>query len=182
VKHKKIDWSKVPWTPFEEATVLGAQDGVTNDLVDELHGEVATYWRNSRYQVAMRKYTQDGVLALVHLSFHVLDRQPHHDWRDMQRIKNELVGPEVEAVELFPAESRLVDTSNEYHLWAFPTSGRMPFGMAHRALSYGSWRKSRQREWPPGERPADARSPEQVEADLQQAIANYNARKSGGEK
>jgi hypothetical protein len=41
-----------------------------------------------------------------------------HDWRDLQRIKNELVGPECEAVELYPAESRLVDTANQYHLWA----------------------------------------------------------------
>jgi hypothetical protein len=47
----------------------------------------------------------------------------------LQQIKNELIGPEHEALELFPAESRLINISNEFHLWAHPTSGyRFPFG------------------------------------------------------
>jgi hypothetical protein len=34
-------------------------------------------------------------------------------------------------VELFPAESRLINTTNEYHLWAHPKSGyRFPFGFS----------------------------------------------------
>ena len=69
----------------------------------------------------------------VHLTISRLDGQPCRLWSDFQQIKNELVGPECEAVELFPADSRLVDTRNEYHLWVLPDpKERYPFGFAER--------------------------------------------------
>jgi hypothetical protein len=50
-----------------------------------------------------------------------------------QRIKNELVGKEHEAVELYPAESRKVDSSNQYHLWVLVEKGlKFPFGYTTR--------------------------------------------------
>lgn len=56
-------------------------------------------------------------------------------WRHLQTIKNELVGPEHEAVELFPAESRLVDTANQYHLWVHVDADfRFPFGYSSRLV------------------------------------------------
>jgi hypothetical protein len=70
---------------------------------------------------------------MIQLTITRHDRQPCHSWRHFQQIKNELVGPEYEAVELFPAESRLVDSSNEYHLWVHATPGaRLPFGFQRR--------------------------------------------------
>jgi hypothetical protein len=59
-------------------------------------------------------------MKTVHLSIKRFDRGPVRDWRHLQQIKNEVVGPEAEAFEIFPAESRLVDTANQYHLWAIP--------------------------------------------------------------
>ena len=56
---------------------------------------------------------------MIHLSIRNADRSARHDWRDFQRIKNQLAGPEWEAVEIYPAESRLVDAANQYHLWCF---------------------------------------------------------------
>lgn len=47
---------------------------------------------------------------------------------------NELVGEEVEAVELYPAESRLVDGSNQFHLWCV-IGFRFPFGFEERLVS-----------------------------------------------
>lgn len=64
---------------------------------------------------------------MVHLSIKRRDKQPCRDWRDFQRIKNELVGPEAEGVEIYPAESRLVDLAAQFHLWVF-TTGKLPFG------------------------------------------------------
>ena len=43
------------------------------------------------------------------------------DWRDLQAIKNELFGAGHEAIELYPAESRVVDTQNQFHLWVLLT-------------------------------------------------------------
>jgi len=58
---------------------------------------------------------------IIWISYHRRDRQPVHDWRDIQNIKNDIAGKDWEAVEVFPSESRLVDTSNEYHLFALKT-------------------------------------------------------------
>jgi hypothetical protein len=82
-------------------------------------------WMNDTYQVNIMELPGDR----LHLSIKRRDKLPIHDWRDLQRIKNELVGPENEAVELYPAESRLVDAANQYHLWASkdPTF-RFPLG------------------------------------------------------
>lgn len=49
------------------------------------------------------------------------------DWRDLQQIKNLVVGATWEAVEVFPAEERLKDPSNARYLWA--CSSGFPFGL-----------------------------------------------------
>lgn len=63
---------------------------------------------------------------IVHLSIKRNDRKPIHSWADLQWIKNQLVGPETEAIELYPAESRVIDAANQYHLWVI--QGRWPVG------------------------------------------------------
>lgn len=76
---------------------------------------------------------------VIWLSIKRLDKQAIHDWRELQRIKNELTSPECEAVEIYPAESRKVDTSNQFHLWVFPPTYKLPFGYDERlVLSPGS--------------------------------------------
>lgn len=60
------------------------------------------------------------------------DQSAHHDWRDFQRIKNDLFGEEYEALELYPAESRKVDPSNAYILFVF--KGQIPLGETERLV------------------------------------------------
>jgi hypothetical protein len=74
---------------------------------------------NHRYQVTR---TELGG-GWLHLSIKRHDRRPIRDWRAFQRIKNELAGAEREAVELYPAERRLHDAANQYHLWVAPPPG-----------------------------------------------------------
>lgn len=61
-------------------------------------------------------------MPVLHLSFRRQDRSKATEigWREKQRMKNELCGSNTEAVELFPAESRMVDGSDQYHLWVSP--------------------------------------------------------------
>jgi len=80
---------------------------------------------------------------LVPLAIMRLDGQAIHDWRELQRIKNEIVGDEIEAVELYPAESRLLDTANWYWLWCFAGGGRIPFGFHLRSVREGGIRELR---------------------------------------
>lgn len=86
---------------------------------------------NDTYRVQVRRDP-----PIVQLTISRLDGEPAKDWRHFQQIKNELVGPEFEAIELFPAESRLVDMDNEYHLWVNTETGfRFPFGYGRRHVA-----------------------------------------------
>lgn len=58
------------------------------------------------------------------------------DWRHLQQIKNLMLDPEWEAVEIFPAESRLKDPSNARYLWA--SSVPFGFGLMGRRLVFDS--------------------------------------------
>lgn len=96
--------------------------------------EADEIWVNDEYQVNLAYCEPSGPDAppMVHLSIKRRDKGPVRDWRDFQEIKNQLVGPNCEGVELFPAEDRLVDTANQYHLWVIADPDyRFPFGFSH---------------------------------------------------
>jgi hypothetical protein len=95
-----------------------------------------TLYENSRYLVWKRSCGTGECGTLWHLSIRNRANTAEHDWRDCQRIKNELVGPEAEGAELYPAESRKVDAANQFHLWVFDGQGfRFPFGFEERLVS-----------------------------------------------
>ena len=87
-------------------------------------------WVNDEYIVIQR----DHDTGLTHLSFKNRANNPFIDWRDRQEIKNQLCGPEREGCELYPAESRLVDAANQFHLWVLPEGDRFPFGFEQRFI------------------------------------------------
>jgi len=128
-RKKNVGSSATAWTPFVE----GHYPPEHAEMLRASKGFVGVF-RNSRYQVEVNEMDtaigRVAWLAIVHVS-----REAVHDWRDLQRIKNELLGPEREACELFPAESRLVDTNNQYHLFVLPEGSAFPFGYANRDVS-----------------------------------------------
>lgn len=90
------------------------------------------------YEVWIKRLLPSGGKgpAILHLSIKRRDRDVIRDWRELQDIKNDLVGEEYEGVELFPAETRLVDTANQFHLWVIEDrTFRFPFGYTERAVS-----------------------------------------------
>lgn len=92
-----------------------------------------------------------------HLSIKRRDREPIFSWRELQDVKNALVDPEREAIELFPAEERLVDQSNQFHIWVNKNE-RIDVGWDGKWLNEvigtkPSWRNDTYRvrvEWIPG--------------------------------
>lgn len=50
-------------------------------------------------------------------------------WAEKMMIKNELFGEDRFAIEVYPKQKNLVDTSNVYHLWVFNKKYDMPFGI-----------------------------------------------------
>lgn len=98
--------------------------------------EVESTWRNDIYQahrIPWAPIRANGrSMPVIQLSIRRLDRGPARDWRHFQLIKNQLAGPELEAVELYPAESRLVDSANQFHLWCvMDPLWRFPLGYHH---------------------------------------------------
>lgn len=76
-------------------------------------------------------------INMISLNIRRRDGAPIHDWRHLQQIKNELTNPECEGVEIYPAMSRLVDTSNKYHIWIFADPAfRLPFGFEYTDVQY----------------------------------------------
>lgn len=102
---------KQPETPFEEI-----------DLAARPHPIWMTRcFRNNRYTVMImddHKTTKgNAIRAMVQAH----DDQPiKNHWAEMQRIKSEVFGPEVTAIEYYPKASELIDQHNIYWLWIFP--------------------------------------------------------------
>lgn len=80
-------------------------------------------WENTTYQVTVRRHVNGwpfggGAWCQIGISSH--DGEARHDWRDFQKIKNDVCGTDWEGVELFPSEARIMDPSNYYMLWCAP--------------------------------------------------------------
>lgn len=143
------------WQPMTQGTMNPAYlasvypDGLPERIVR------IEVWSNIDYEATV-EHRDDG---WAYITLKRYDRHPVRDWRHLQSIKNETVGPEREAFELFPAESRLVDGANQYHLWVVPEGEAITVGFNDRAV-YGpdevralnaqTGGKGRQREWQPG--------------------------------
>jgi hypothetical protein len=136
-------------TPFLPATLPAAaldveasiaKFGLTREEAEVVVDRLARQrqFLNDRYQVAVTSIGDAFSIGceVLHLSIKRRDKEPMHDWRDLQQIKNMLVGPECEGMELYPAESRLVDGANQYHLFVFAKPGmRFPLGFQERLVS-----------------------------------------------
>lgn len=113
---------------------------------DEL-GIIATF-QNNRYGIFMKKMLSSGFSApgpdgsprpmeIIHLIIARQDKKKIEiPWAEKQAIKNELLGPMAEAVELFPSEMRrmvsIVD--HQAHLWVLPPGATIPVGMIPKAM------------------------------------------------
>ena len=131
----------------EQAMVLGISEAEAAATL-EAEADKCEYWVNHLYQVATMR-----VGGMIQLNIRRRDGGPlFRDWRHFQRIKNELVGPECEGVELYPAESRLVDTGNKFSIWCMPDpSFRFPFGWIERDVIETDAKSPGLRQRPPDE-------------------------------
>ena len=79
-----------------------------------------TKWGNVEH-VTITRGLKDNILTI--------DGSSGFTWAEKQQIKNELFGDNRDAVEVYPKESKLVDTADVYHLWVFDKKFEMPFGI-----------------------------------------------------
>ena len=162
-----------PWTSWLPAEY--PEDA--QDLLDSIGGKIRYSFINSRYQVDLEPFDHPLFGQTVKVGIKDHWRTARHDWRDFQRIKNELVGPQFDAIELYPAEDRLVDTANQYYMFVFLNT-RIPIGWNDRLVAEGNYLKGRQRPWDPGARPTDCLTQEQVQERMRADIIRLRKERS----
>lgn len=144
----QVGMASSPLQPFHPAVVpkevlnarsfaarYGLSEEVASTQINRLRAQ--TIYMNDRYQVNVVVDAPFGEETgdIIWLSIKRRDKAPVHDWRELQQIKNMIVGEEHEAFEVYPAESRLVDTANQYHLWVFKDAAvRLPVGYRNREV------------------------------------------------
>lgn len=123
LKHgKKINWSEAK----EYYKQMFDCDVFKNDIYTVM------VFRNKQADWQIHEKSWKG--KMTYLSIKRNDKKYIHDWRDFQKIKNELVGIDYEAFEIYPNEKRLVDTANQYHLFCFQKNYIIPVGWLHRSV------------------------------------------------
>lgn len=81
---------------------------------------------NNRYVVQV-SLVATAIGQVIHLWIRHHAGEMPRSWRELQWIKDEIVGPERAAVEVFPPRSELVDSANMAHLWVLPEDFVVPF-------------------------------------------------------
>lgn len=79
-------------------------------------------WRNNRFAV-LAMDAGDYVHVLIR-PFAGATGEPR--WRDKQRLKNELFGDNVIAIEIMPRQCDVVATSDVWHMWLVPHELLLP--------------------------------------------------------
>lgn len=115
-------------------------------------------YENNIYTVTARHFADGwpfGGGEWKQLGIYCEDGEARHDFRDFQNIKNDICGEDWEAIELYPAESRLLDPSNYYMLWCAP---KINIGINKgRTIACPKTCTAPQRGWSPGSEPIELR-------------------------
>ncbi len=142
------------WTPLQRAVRLPLREEVSklaesNPAAAAFAERGSEMWKNDRYTVIVYRHADGWVQCL---SIRRNDRGAVRDWRHMQKIKSEIAGAETEGFQIFPAESRLVDSANQTWLFCLPPGIRLPLGFTERTVSgpEGTIENTRQRPFEEG--------------------------------
>ena len=169
---RKLKKRKPHWQPLVDITAECADEFLNAAQHKEENAILMRVWQSPLYEVYEYEVPAEGVPSgtITWLSIKRLDKASVHDWRHLQWIKNQICGPEREACELYPSERRLVDTSNQYHLWVLQFGHLFPFGYEQRAVvasdpDHDKYKPgtARQRPFEPGTEPDDAIPIDQAE-------------------
>lgn len=154
-KQRHIDGLVKSWRAGDEtirkAFPLATEDNIIATATAYIKEQTdCRVFKNDKYQVMARESAMFGDVG-IWLSIKRLDKEPIHDWRDLQEIKNQIAGEENEGIELYPAQSRCVDTANQYHIWVLLGGVRLPVGFTEGIINNKSINDSKQRPFTEGQ-------------------------------
>jgi len=123
--------AKKPFGPWEKRMI-----SIHHELRPRFANPAIEHWReenylNNRYSVQISDYSAwlhgVGHGSVTHLWIRHHTGVMPHSWADLQRIKNEIAGKDLLAVEVYPKVDDLVDQANIAHLWVMPSDYVLPF-------------------------------------------------------
>lgn len=106
------------WGKFEPV----ALDARLIDWYRQIQGNFVGGYHNNLFAVQLfQRRVRIGSEEVVcrHLAISRHDQSEITGWETLQRIKNEIVGPETIAVEVFPKQSEVVNEANMRHLFTW---------------------------------------------------------------
>lgn len=113
VKQSKMPWQPMTQVPEEEWPAQETR-------------RVIAFWKNNKY-LAMEFASRETSYGPVrHLIIQKTTGERIVRWGPLQRIKNEVAGPDAIAVELYPAERDVIEDCHVYHLWLLPEGYPLP--------------------------------------------------------
>lgn len=117
IKLRPGDSVRRPEVVRETARWYGVSEAEANAMLDRSEADTEV-WINDIYQVQVGHCGPNN--KVMHLNIRRRDGGMFKDWRHFQQIKNQLAGEEREGFEIYPRESRKVDTSNKWHIFVLP--------------------------------------------------------------
>ena len=132
------------WTKFIEYERKGLPEGVRSKRDSDSTEQTEWLVKNKTHTVIIigDDRCDDPLQGWVVLSIRRNDRAAECDWRILMRIKNDLVGENREAIQLFPGLRRVVDTANQYFLFVAPAGYVFGLGQFEREVSDEQWAES----------------------------------------
>lgn len=110
---------------WEDRSYLNDHPSAPRDLIQAFVGKAHS----------VQVFEHESMHGVVwQLLFRRHDGGSQFGWTELQRMKNELVGEDAVAIEIFPAESEVVDQANCRHLWVL-APGVIDFGLSTKKRS-----------------------------------------------
>ena len=137
VVSRRVNGKMIPttWQDLQEiaaASGLKQSKATAKKLLRQMNNQ--QQWVNDIYRAEVHPIEAPMLsqgpnpLNVTELSITRHDKEAIYNWRHFQFIKNDIFGEEREALELYPAESRLMDSANTYWLYVLPEGITVPFG------------------------------------------------------
>lgn len=109
------------WSPFLRANVKGQVKGA--GWLRDVHSIVKNPWCVLLVRTVMTAWGPIEHCAIRTAS------EGEMTWKEKQKIKDEVFGPDRVAMEVMPRHDDIVDGANMYHIWVLPPGYVLPFGL-----------------------------------------------------
>lgn len=99
---------------------------LAKERADPIRSKFVPFWmtrcfRNNQFTVMIHDKANTSAGPAIRAMIQKHDDTPiKNHWATLQRLKNEIFGKEVIAIEYYPKETQLINDHNIYWLWIFP--------------------------------------------------------------